>query len=219
MTRPLAPPPRNSRIARRIEELLPLLSTEEQRKFRRRFRTESPEQANHTFRELLLGVYLLGSGFAVRYDHSLGGKTPDWVLFDADGVHRGLVDQTTFHQTRELDDEIIQTLRRGEAWVGWLPDNATRLYQKLHAKAEVYAELSRELSIPNVVAVFFEFNADVEEDEVHEVLFKLHGGGLFKHAPSLSGVISFREQSGTYSFRYALNPEAQCRLILPDGRV
>ena len=61
--------------------------------------------------------------------------------------------------------------------------------------------------MPYVVAMFGEFTASVEPDEVYHVVSELHGG-IFGDIPSLAGVIFFRERSGDYEFSRFANPGA-----------
>ena len=209
----------NSRISLRINQLLPLLAEEDQRKFLKRFRSEAGEQAAHTFRELILGVFLVKNGFVARYEVLIDGKTPDWTLYGDSKEVLAVVEQITFHQAREIDDEMNQAVRAGSAWCGWLPNNVSRLYQRLVAKAEAYEKLVNQHAASSIVSIFGEFNAVVETDELEETLLKAYGGGIFTQAPSLSGVIYFQETAGIYGFKYFSNPSATCPLHVSEGQV
>jgi len=210
---------RNLRVIARITQLLPLLEQEDQRKFQKKFRSESAEQVTHTFRELVLGAFLLNSGFIARYEVEVSNKTPDWLLHGVGGEVLAVIDQLTFHQSRELDDEMNRTVRAGSAGAWWLPDNGSRLYQKLHAKAETYEALATQLKASSVVAIFGDAKAVVETDELQDVLQIAYGGGLFANAPWLSGVLYFEEAHGNYNFRYFKNSAAVRPLSIADGEI
>ena len=209
----------NTRINARINQLLPLLAAEDRRKFLKKFRSEAGEQAAHTFRELLLGVFLLKNGFIAHYEVLIDGKTPDWLLYVSDGKLLAVVDQLTFHQAKQIDDEMNQAVRAGSSWSGWLPDNAGRLYQRLQAKAEVYERLTTQHAAANIVAIFGDISAVVEPDELEEVLHRSYGGGVFAKAPWLSGVIYFQEAAGRYPFQYFANPVALRPLFIAENQV
>jgi hypothetical protein len=219
MNQPYGPLAGNSRISARINQLLPLLDEEDQRKFLKKFRNEAAEQAAHTFRELVLGAFLLKNGFIARYEMVLGGKTPDWLLYGSAGQVQAVVDQLTFHQAKQIDDEMNQALRAGSAGSWWLPDNTDRLYQKLYAKAETYEKLATQHAAASLVSVFGDVNAVVEQDELEDTLHRAHGGGIFARTPWLSGVIYFQEQAGSYDFSYFSNPSALHPLHIAGGRV
>ena len=208
-----------SKMKTRALELLPALEAGDQRVFLKKFKTESALQAAHSVRELLLGVFLKRNAFTPRHEVEFGGKTPDWALYDDDGHLTGLVDQLTLHQVRELDDEINASLRKGSSWVGWVPGNTQRIYEKLSEKASRYSALSESMAIAYVVSVFFELNVAVDDHEVHEALENLHGGGVFSAYPSLSGVLVSSERWGKYIFRYIPNPQALRPLALTDAEV
>lgn len=166
-----------SRMQARALELLPALEAGDQRVFLKKFKTESTLQAAHSVRELLLGVFLKQSGFTPRHEVEFGGKTPDWALYDEGGNLTGLVDQLTLHQVRALDDEMNASLRHGSSWVGWVPENTQRIYDKISEKASRYSALSESMALAYVVSVFFDLNVAVDDHEVHEALKNLHGGG------------------------------------------
>jgi hypothetical protein len=65
--------------------------------------------------------------------------------------------------------------------------------------------------------VFCEFTAAVEPEEIHEVLFKDYGGGLFRQCSALGGVLYFEEEAGQYIFKYIRNPRLTISFDLPMG--
>ena len=219
MNPPLEAPRQVSRLKARALDLLPLLARADQGKFLKKFKSEDSQQAAHSARELFLGVFLLNNGFKVRYEALIGANTPDWGIFREDGTLAAAVDQLTFHQAAESDHEMNAAFRSGYPWVGWVPDNTPRLYQKLVEKSEKYTPLAVSLRIPIVVGLFSDFFAAVERDELHEALFRAYGGGVFRNCTALSGVIFSQEFSGTYHFEYILNPQATHSLAIVGGQV
>ena len=205
MNAPLIPPVPRSRMHARALELLPQLHPEDQRKFLKKFKTESPLQAAHSTRELLVGIFLKENGLTPRHEIQLEGKSPDWPAYDNDNNLVAIFDQLTLHQVRELDDEINASLRASQGWVGWMPDSTERLYAKTLDKASKYADLAASLSTPYVVSVFFDVNVAIDSHEVTEALEKAHGGGVFAACPHLSGVLVSSERWGKYAFQYLPN--------------
>ena len=199
---------RATRLRSRAIELLPLLRVEDQSKFLKKFRSESAQQAAHSTGELFVGVFLLKNGFRPHHEVEVQGQTPDWVLFREDNSIEALVDQFTFHQGAEIEGEQTLAMQTMTAWVGWVPDNTPRLYQKLLAKAEHYSTTAESVSAPLIVAVFSHFFAAVDRDELQEVLFRAYGGGIFEVCKQLSGVILSQESCGQYAFEYIPNPQA-----------
>ena len=214
MNAPPARPPPMSRMHARALELLPLLHVDDQRKFLKKFKTESAVQAAHSTRELFVGIFLKQNGFAPRHEVVLEGKTPDWAVYDNADDLVALVDQLTLHQVRELDDEINASLRAARSWVGWMPDNTGRLYEKVHDKASRYATLSESLSLRYIVSVFFDLNVAIDDNEVEDALERLHGGGVFAACPHLSNVVVSSERWGKYAFRCIPNHRALRPLTL-----
>lgn len=198
----------NARVNSRIHECLEMLFEEDARKFVKKFRHDPSDQSAHTFRELLVGAYLVGQRLKARYDKQVLGKTPDWSSLDNSDTVVGVIEQMTFHQTRTIEIDIENALRAGTSWTGWLPSNVDRLFQKLHEKAERYDAIATTLQVPYVVAIFGDGAASVDRDELDEVLFKAHNGGAFSQFTVLSGVLFFEESAGQYTFTYIENPDA-----------
>lgn len=173
----------------------------------RKFRSESDEQCFHTYRELILGSHLRRQGGDWRYEQKIGSKTPDWVVYDSDDQVIEIVDVFTLHQRRETDVAIFKGLSFRGSWAGWITIAPDHLFSKIEQKANTYAKLIEKLGVPYVVAMFGEFTASVEPDEVYHVVSELHGG-IFGDIPSLAGVIFFRERSGDYEFSRFANPVA-----------
>ncbi len=119
---------------------------EDARKFVKKFREQPPDgdQIMHTFRELVLGAYLTSSGFELRHEYEIGGKTPDWCILSETATLRCIVELINFHIDKVTENEIEEQLRaRGIAWV-WLPEKDNRLYHCLWRKAQVYRAVVEE---------------------------------------------------------------------------
>lgn len=194
---------------------------EDERKFVKKFREQSQDsdQIMHTFRELVLGSYLSSSGFSVKYDYVVDVQTPDWCILDDKSAVIGIVELTNFHIDMTTESEIEEQLEaRGVAsyWRDQNKDNVDRLYHCIWYKAQVYRALTEHLRVPYVVALFGEFKATVDFEEVRLCLFD-EEVGLFEIYPKVSGVLYFEESSGRYLFTYACNPNALQVIDLPSG--
>lgn len=194
---------------------------EDERRFLKKFREQphNSDQIMHTFRELVLGAHLNSRGFRVRHDCTIDAQTPDWCILDDSSAVIGIVELTNFHIDKATEREIEEKLKgRGIAsvWRDQNKDNVDRLYHCIWHKAQVYRVLAKKLRIPYVVAVFGEFQAAVDFEEVHHCLFD-EGFGLFEMYPEVSGVLYFEESSGQYLFKYARNPNALQVMDLPSG--
>jgi hypothetical protein len=164
-------------------------------------------QCFHTYRELILGANLRTCGWNLRYEQSLGGKTPDWVLIDGDGQVAEILDVVTLHQRRVVDNAIGMAVSSHRPWVGWVTTPRDRLFAKLREKGEAYSSLAEGLHLPYIVALFGEFTAPIEPYEVHHVLHELHGG-VFTAVPALAGTLFFRERLGQYEYHHFTNSHA-----------
>jgi hypothetical protein len=166
-------------------------------RFVRKFRSDADEQCFHTYRELILGSHLRTRGWNLRYEQSLGGRTPDWVLIDDDGQVAEIIDVVTLHQRRVVDSAIGKAFSLHRTWIGWVSTPPDRLFAKLREKMVAYASTAANLHLPYVVALFGEFTAPIEPCEVHHVLHELHGG-VFAAVPTVAGTIFFRGRLGQY---------------------
>jgi hypothetical protein len=197
----------NDYINKRIYKLLSEIHPADVASFVRKFLSESDEQCFHTYRELILGSHLRSQGSNWRYEQKIGRQTPDWVVRDSDDQVIEIVDVYTLHQRRETDVQISKGLSFRGSWAGWVTIPPNHLFSKIQQKGNAYTKLIEKLGVPYVVAVFGEFTASVEPEEVHHVVNELHGG-VFHETPTLAGVIFFRERSGDYEFSYFANPRA-----------
>lgn len=189
----------NDHINARIYDLLDGLHPSDVSAFVRKFRSDYDEQCFHTYRELILGVHLRRRGWNARFEQSIGGRKPDWIVLNEQNEATDIVDVVTLHQRRVSEMDISSSLSAHGLWTGWITIPPDHLYSKIHQKANAYADLVECTRLPYVVAPFSEFTASIDDEEVHHVLYELHGG-LFAEAPTLAGVIFFREQSGEYGF-------------------
>jgi hypothetical protein len=212
----------NSSINATIYHCFEYLREEDERKFVKKFREQPHDsvQIAHTFRELVLGAHLSSKGVTVRYDHRIGAQTPDWSILD---VRReaitGIVELTSFHIDKATEYEIEgQMQAKGLAgyWRDQNKDNVERLYHVIWRKVTKYRSMVNELQLPYVVAVFGEFEAALDFEEVCRCLLDARTG-LFGVYPELSGLLYFEEASGQYSFSYAGNPNALRTIDLPVG--
>lgn len=197
----------NDSINDQIHSCLATLDQRDVDPFVKKFRRGTDEQNFHTYRELLLGSHLRQRGWDVRYEQSIHGKTPDWLLPTHGDEVKEIVDVVTLHQRRSIDIEIRDFVSKGQAWSGWITNPPNRIFSKLDKKLGAYRNLARYQRLPYTVAAFGEFTASLGPEEISHVLYE-HDGGLFKDAPELSGVIFFRESNGNYEFNYFKNPQA-----------
>ncbi|HOT93226.1 MAG TPA: hypothetical protein PLJ78_15430 [Anaerolineae bacterium] len=190
---------------------------EDKQKFVKRFREQFPDsdEIMHTFRELVLGAYLCSRGFKARYEYPINSRTPDWSILDNDLRPNAIVELTNFHVDKLTEIKIEEQLRANGLACVWRDankNNVDRLYYSIRHKAQAYRDLIQELKVPYIVAVFGEFRAAVDEEEIHICLFDRESG-LFAMYPEVSGVLYFEEKSGRYLFRYIHNPTAQFDLL------
>lgn len=207
----------NKSINNTIHRCFEYLHEKDVQKFVRKF-SEQPHDGNqvmHTFRELVLGAYLMSNKFNARYDHPVDSNTPDWCILDDMSRLRGIVELVNFHTKREAETEIQRTFQVRQVWVDWMPPNDDRLYQSIWEKARVYKTLIKKHCVPYVIVIFSDFFAAVDINELHSCV--LHSEtGLFKLYPTISGFLFFEEKSGKYYFKYTSNFHSDHKIHLPD---
>jgi hypothetical protein len=187
--------------------MLGVLDPADIHRFVRKFRSDGDEECFHTYRELILGAHLRKRGWNLRYEQSLGGKTPDWALVNHDGQVTEIIDVVTLHQRRAVDRAIGKAVSSNQSWVGWVSTRPERLFAKLREKAGAYAQTAAKANVPYIIAVFGEFTAPIEPLEVHHVLYKMYGG-VFGAVPTVAGTIFFRERHGEYEYHHFTNSRA-----------
>lgn len=204
-----------------LNRALRMLCEEDQRRFLKHFRRQpdDSDQIMHTARELIMGAYLASNEFTPRYSHTIKGQTPDWTLVDSTLQPMGILDVMTFHIDKETENEIEQQRQARRLAVYWRDankNNVDRLRQRIADKAAHYRDLAEDLTIPYIVAVFADYRASLDKDDIAACLFDGRHG-LFKIHQQLSGVLCFSEQAGQYAFKYTPNPEASWSLSLPNA--
>lgn len=200
------------------------LCSDDVKKFQKNFKDHNGTQVVHTLRELVLGAYLKANGFFVRYEYVIEGETPDWSILSAqDESVLCILELSSFHVDVETEKEINNKLSPGKMVVVWRDerkDNVDRLWHKLSEKAQKYKRLSTKLKLPYVLAVFPEFIASVDFEEIRRCLLDT-GDGIFLLYRYVSGLLLIQENSKShlsqYSFYYLENPKALCEFILPNG--
>jgi hypothetical protein len=209
---------RSTSINAAIYRCFEYIPEEDEKAFVKKFgeQPHDQDQVMHTFRELILGAFLGFQGYTVRYDQSLGGKTPDWSILDENRTLRCIVELVNFHTERATEDEIKRHLRARNMWCGWTGPHANRLYDRLWEKASKYTQLAEQMGVAYVIALFSEFNANIELAEVQDCLSDKEKG-LFSLYPSVSGLLFFEESSGRYPFTYIRNPDGIREIALPCG--
>jgi hypothetical protein len=181
--------------------------------FIRKLTTQPLAARFHTYRELLVGVYLREQGLDVRYEQTVCVQTPDWHLEASGDMHEEIFDVFTLHQRREKDVEITRSIADYGRWSGWITVPPDHVYRKLTDKAGQYNDLVTRCGIPMVLSPFVDFTASIDPEEMQHVLFEQHGG-WFATAPSVSGVLYSRMNSFEFQAVYYANPHATLRSVL-----
>ena len=221
-----------------IPRALSYLTERNQTRFRKKFSEQSGDdhQAMHTFRELLVGVFMARQGFMPHYEPTIDGLTPDWHV-QPDSQGEFIADVVNFHVENKIETQLDRALDQGQTWSGEIPDQLQRLWSSLNNKAGIYKNLVAKKSLPYVVFVFGWMNTIIQSQQVEECLRPTDG--LFNDYETLSGVYHIRENTfkipaeairmGTqvmivpkenlfglrdtkagYCFDYYANPKASC---------
>ena len=187
-------------------------------KFVKKFKNQLKDntQVMHTFRELILGAYLATRGLNVRYEYRMDGETPDWCVLDDSGAPMAIVELVNFHPDRATEDSIATELQERGLWGGWQQSNERRLYDRIQQKANTYKAVVVACGVSYIIAVFSEFAAAVNADELNTCLSDKETG-IFGQYPLLTGLLFFEECSGRYQFTYMPNPRPSKRLNIPSG--
>jgi hypothetical protein len=201
-----------------IYRCLEYISDEDVKRFLREFKAKAEDelQLRHIFRELILGAYLVSTGLLAEYERRVDTKTPDWSVLNQNSSLSCIVELVNFHLNKELEDEINSQLEAGRFWIGFQPPNDNRLYDRIDSKASSYKIIVEQFQIPYVIAVFGEFTASVNRDELDVCLFDAESG-LFRLYPQVSGVLYFEELAGQYHFQYLGNPRPSLGFEIPSG--
>jgi hypothetical protein len=196
---------------RHLQDLVRRLHPDDMPRFVEKLTTQPLRDRFHTYRELLVGAHLRDRGFAVRYEHQIDGHTPDWTLVDRTPME--VIDVLTLHQRHDKDVEITSSIRDGGNWAGWITIPPDHIYRKLSDKAGQYSALAKRTQSPYVLAVYGEFIASIDPEDIEHVLFTQHGG-WFTITPEVSGVIYCRERTFQFEYTYFSNPYAALQSIL-----
>lgn len=185
-------------------------------RFRKRFRDETSDQPRmHIFRELLVGAFLVSNDLNARYERVIDGKTPDWTILGEDGTPQCIVELSNFHTDRATEDEIARHRDARRVWSGRTPvSTGVRLFQRVQDKAVAYRSLVEGTAIGYVIAVFGEFTALIDLDDVRECLCS---DGVLVQYPHVAGLLYFEENCGRYAFTYLVNSGATLPVALPSG--
>jgi hypothetical protein len=108
-----------------------------------------------------------------------------------------------------------QAFQAKTLWVGWMPPNDSRFHQSIWEKARVYKDLVERHCVPYIIAVFGDFFAAVDMDELQPCLYDSETG-LFGLYPTISGVLFFEEKAGKYLFKYLPNSRANMEIRLTE---
>jgi hypothetical protein len=200
-----------------VNHFLPHLRTEDQAKFRKKFRQQKDagDQLLHTLRELILGGYLAKKGFKVQYEPNINNQTPEWAIVNPDLKVIAIVELTNFHGDARTEGEIKQALSAGGLWIGYLPPSGGKLYDRLREKCAKYKNLANDIDVPYIVAVEIEFGTTVNGEELSDILNNPEHG-LFKLYPEVSGLVVFIDGSAYY-MHYQENPNAMRPFQIPEG--
>ncbi len=211
------------KINESIYDCFDLLNEEEQKKFIKRFKKipHTKIQIMHTFRELLVGTYLIANGLKVEYEHNFDGDTPDWAILDDSSNITAIVEMVYHHLDRDTENGILAQRKAGKVALGYFPHSNDldfiRLYTHVKDKASRYKDLVSGLQVPYVVAVFIDFTAVIDVQETKDCLMS-GDKPLFKLYPDLSGVLHFEESNcGSYHFSFIENPYALRKIDIPSG--
>lgn len=211
-------------LPREIENALTYLNDKDVATFRRKFRSQADDsrQRDHTAVELAAGVYCARLGYALLYERTLGGLTPDWQVHDCHGEPAFFADVLTFHMAQQVEREQERQLEEQGIFCGFVPSSEDRLYGILQKKTTSYKVLADDTGQPFVVFVFGCFNAMLTSQEISRCL---HGEqGLFGLYLHLSGVYHFESittlaHGQVYDFKFHANEGATRPLELPSGFV
>lgn len=197
------------------------LCEEDQQRFVKKFREQphDSDQIMHTFRELILGAYLSSKGFEVRHEYFIENKNPDWCILDNKSVVIGIVELVNIHIDAITESEIAKQIKAKRTAVyarDGNKNNVERLYYCIWNKMQKYSALIEKLGVPYIIAIYPDFKAAMDFEEVHACLYS-NGTGLFHMYRHVSGVLYFEINATEYLFRYEQNPNTLRIFDLPSG--
>jgi hypothetical protein len=197
------------------------LCDKDQQRFVKKFREQphDSDQIMHTFRELILGAYLSSRGFEARYEYSVDSEAPDWCVLNNRRAVIAIIELANFHIDAVTESEINKQMQTKGIAVNWRDgnkNNVERLYYCIWDKMQKYQVLVEKLNVPYIIAIFPDFKAATDFEEVLPCLHH-NEFGLFQMYQDISGILYFEENAGQYSFRYEQNPNALRKFDLPGG--
>jgi hypothetical protein len=198
------------------------LCNKDRQRFVGKFRDQPPtsEQIMDTFRELILGAYLISRGFQARYEHSVDGETPDWCILNSGRAVIAIIEVTTFHIDAVTESDIAKQMQTGGMSVYWRDgnrNNIERLYHCILSKMQKYRRLTEKLGVPYIVGIFPDRKTAVELEEVRARCLYAENSGLFELCPHVSGVLCSEQYDQAYSFEYERSPHALRTFDIPNG--
>lgn len=213
---------KNEELDKIIKYFLKYVYKEDQQKIKKVFRSlpSGQDQIMHTLRELIVGAYLSARDFQVRYNYKIDERTPDWCILNDESAVIGIVDVTSFHIDKSTENNI-KGREANKNYFYWRDKknkrNVKRLYYRLEEKANAYQSIATLRNIPYVVAVFTEWEASVDADEINSCLLD-EETGIFNKYPEMRGVLHFNELNHLhYYFHYEKNPCEGPSITMPIG--
>lgn len=213
----------NTKINDSIYDCFSFLNDREQHKFVKKFRKQphTEIQIMHTFCELLLGAYLMANNLLVENERGIYGKNPDWSILDSSSNIIAIVEMVYHHIDNKTNENIVAQLKSGKKAIGYWPNgndpDNNRLYSHIHQKTIKYKDLVAKIQVPYVVAIFIDFKAVTDVQELKDCMMK-GDQPLFQEYPDLSGVLQFEEANhGSYNFWFVENPFALRKITIPSG--
>jgi hypothetical protein len=220
-------PPADDTVTPLIQTALTHLSEQDERAFRKKFEEQwhHPEQYQHTFAELLTGVFVRGLGYRPGYERLVNGETPEWYFEGAGGRRDFIGEVVTSHAPKALEEEQNRSLQQKGSWGGWPGSGANRFYEWVQRKAGKYKDLVEKLGVPYVVFCStlagpggYFFGPMIYKEEIEDALGSPEYG-LFHAYPTLSGVYHVYWERGGFNFDYYTNLACSkhAALKLPSG--
>lgn len=209
-------------INQAIYRYFEFVSEKDQRKFVKKFREQchDEKQVMHTFRELVLGAFLSSNGLNVEYERKVEARSPEWCILYETSTLVGIVELVNFHIDKITEVEIEAEEKSRKGFISYYPEkndpNYERLYSHIQEKAIKYKGLIESVKVPYVVALYGDFMAAIDPENVQSLLFNGESA-LFSQYPWMCGVLYFEAIWGsTYKFTFLANPLSIQTINLPS---
>jgi hypothetical protein len=211
----------NSSINETIYRCLEYIQEKDREKFLRKFcqLKNVDNQFQHTYRELLIGAFLVSRKNGVHYNKEIDNQTPDWILQDKESGIQCIIEVVNFHLNNTLEQGVIHNLENEHSSFVAVPPNNQRLHQAIERKIEKYTNLVSTQNTPYIVVLSSLPTADVNSEEPIECLDG--ESGLFKNYRILTGVMLVYQQAfpdeliDRYVFKHVFEYFANPRTIRP----